>query len=246
MQVVKIHEKIGTPTPEVLAKLKKHSNSHIDFNFAKKEPQKMKDLLPPICNADCVDVITRLLAYDADDRLSARQAVKHPYFKELRAAEHKEKAAAAGGDGAEAVSDERTHAPAGATTRKGRHERFSNQNERGGGHGESSNSILPSITGGGGGMPARKAKVSSCHPSRMLRTPRVESAEITCNMCMPPRSAEISAGSPPRDQCDTGLVIPLTWRRRRRRRRQRASVRRARERQQRGRLFGRLRGALRL
>lgn len=33
---------------------------------------------------DCQDLIQRLLAYNPDDRLSARQALKHPYFRELR------------------------------------------------------------------------------------------------------------------------------------------------------------------
>lgn len=92
MQVNKIHQILGTPPPEVLAKLKKHSNSHIDFNFQHKEPQQMSKLIPH-CSSDCVDIIVKLLAYDPDDRLSARQAMKHPYFKELRAAEAKEKQA---------------------------------------------------------------------------------------------------------------------------------------------------------
>ena len=38
-QVTKIHQILGTPNQELLAKLKKHSNSHIDFNFPSKEPQ---------------------------------------------------------------------------------------------------------------------------------------------------------------------------------------------------------------
>jgi len=91
-QVTKIHQILGTPTPEVLAKLKKHSNSHIDFNFGHKDPQQMSKLIPH-CAPECVDIIVKLLAYDPDDRLSARQAVKHSYFKEQRAAEAKEKAA---------------------------------------------------------------------------------------------------------------------------------------------------------
>lgn len=49
--------------------------------------------LIPHCSVECVDIIVKLLAYDPDDRLSARQAVKHPYFKEQRAAEAKEKQA---------------------------------------------------------------------------------------------------------------------------------------------------------
>jgi renal tumor antigen len=85
-QVTKIHNVLGTPSPATLEKLKKHSNSHIDFNFPPKEGTPLATLLPH-CSADCVDIITKLLAYDPDDRISARLAVKHPYFREFRAAE---------------------------------------------------------------------------------------------------------------------------------------------------------------
>lgn len=76
----------GTPPPETLAKLKKHSNSHIDFNFPHKEPASFTKLLPHI-SADCVEMIAKLLAYDPDDRMSARQAAKHAYFRDIREAE---------------------------------------------------------------------------------------------------------------------------------------------------------------
>jgi renal tumor antigen len=33
---------------------------------------------------DCRDLITRLLAYNPDERLSARQALRHPWFRTLR------------------------------------------------------------------------------------------------------------------------------------------------------------------
>ncbi|KOO26533.1 long flagella protein [Chrysochromulina tobinii] len=110
-QVQKIHAILGTPPAETLAKLKKHSNSHIDFNFPHKEATPLARLIPH-CSAECVDVIVKLLAYDPDDRMSARQAVKHPYFKDLRAAELKEKqaqaqAAAGSEDG---ISEERVGA----------------------------------------------------------------------------------------------------------------------------------------
>merc|ERR1712196_586012 len=92
-QVQKIHQILGTPQAEVLAKLKKHSNSHIDFNFPHKDGTPMSKLIPH-CSAECIDVIVKLLAYDPDDRLSARQAVKHPYFKDLREQEKRAAAAA--------------------------------------------------------------------------------------------------------------------------------------------------------
>ena len=80
------HAHAGTPPPETLAKLKKHSNSHIDFNFPHKEGSSLHKLIPHI-SSDCVELIAKLLAYDPDDRISARQAVKHPYFRDIREAE---------------------------------------------------------------------------------------------------------------------------------------------------------------
>ena len=38
-------------------------------------------------STECVELITKLLAYDPDDRISARQAVKHPYFRDFREAD---------------------------------------------------------------------------------------------------------------------------------------------------------------
>ena len=140
-QVTKIHQILGTPPAETLAKLKKHSNSHIDFNFPHKEAQPMTKLIPH-CSPDCIDIIVKLLAYDPDDRLSARQAVKHTYFKDLRANEIKEKQAAAaqgGVDGGNDVSDERTHAPASSTVRSSKKSLGQIDGSSGGG------SMLPSI-----------------------------------------------------------------------------------------------------
>lgn len=48
--------------------------------------------LIPHVPPDCVDLICKLLAYNPDDRLSARQALRHPYFRELREAEKRQKA----------------------------------------------------------------------------------------------------------------------------------------------------------
>ena len=172
-QVQKIHAILGTPPAETLAKLKKHSNSHIDFNFPHKEATPLARLIPH-CSAECVDVIVKLLAYDPDDRMSARQAVKHPYFKDLRAAELKEKqaqaqAAAGSEDG---ISEERAHAPTTSAPRaQGR--------DGGGGGGKSvigggaGSSMLPSIdksglppVGGGGlggNMPGLGGKAKMMH-----------------------------------------------------------------------------------
>eukprot|EP00191_Tetraselmis_sp_GSL018_P004668 CAMPEP_0177599674 /NCGR_PEP_ID=MMETSP0419_2-20121207/13129_1 /TAXON_ID=582737 /ORGANISM="Tetraselmis sp., Strain GSL018" /LENGTH=410 /DNA_ID=CAMNT_0019092443 /DNA_START=457 /DNA_END=1690 /DNA_ORIENTATION=- len=81
-QIQKIHNIIGTPAPELLAKMKRRSQ-HMDFNFPPKEGTGIEKLIPHV-NPECVELITKLLAYNPDDRLSARQALRHPYFKEIR------------------------------------------------------------------------------------------------------------------------------------------------------------------
>jgi hypothetical protein len=40
--------------------------------------------LIPHASPECIDLIQRLLEYDPDARLSARAALRHPYFRELR------------------------------------------------------------------------------------------------------------------------------------------------------------------
>lgn len=38
----------------------------------------------PHAPRDCIDLIYKMCTYDPDERLTARQALKHSYFKELR------------------------------------------------------------------------------------------------------------------------------------------------------------------
>lgn len=91
-QINKIHNVIGTPPPEVLAKFKKYA-AHIDFNFPETEGTGIAKLLPHV-SSEGVDMIEKLLAYDPEDRISARQAMRHAWFAELRAMEKRQAAAA--------------------------------------------------------------------------------------------------------------------------------------------------------
>jgi renal tumor antigen len=78
----KIHNVLGTPPPELLAKFTQRS-AQLDFNFPQKQGTGVAKLIPHV-SPDCADLIGRLLAYDPDARLSARQALRHHYFKEPR------------------------------------------------------------------------------------------------------------------------------------------------------------------
>jgi serine/threonine protein kinase len=79
-QIQKIHAIIGTPPAELLAKLKKRSTHSSTFDFPPCEGSGLAKMLSHV-PSDCADLISKLLAYNPDERLSARQALRHPYFR---------------------------------------------------------------------------------------------------------------------------------------------------------------------
>ncbi|BBN01677.1 renal tumor antigen [Marchantia polymorpha subsp. ruderalis] len=81
-QIQKIHKILGTPPAQLLEKMKRRSQ-HADFKFPQQDGTGIGRLIPHASPA-CVELLNRLLAYNPDDRLSARQALRHIYFKELR------------------------------------------------------------------------------------------------------------------------------------------------------------------
>ena len=38
----------------------------------------------PFGTPECRELLLQLLIYDPDDRMSARQAIRHPFFREMR------------------------------------------------------------------------------------------------------------------------------------------------------------------
>jgi len=87
-QIEKIHNILGTPPKDLLDKFQRHA-SHMDFNFPPKEGSGIARLIPHVSH-DCQDLILRLLAYNPEERLSARQALKSAYLRDLREAEKQE------------------------------------------------------------------------------------------------------------------------------------------------------------
>lgn len=77
-QVNKIHNILGTPNKHVLERFKAHA-SHMDFNFPSKVGTGVKDLMNHVSD-ECVEFITKLLSYNPEDRITAEQALKDPYF----------------------------------------------------------------------------------------------------------------------------------------------------------------------
>ena len=61
-----------------------HSQSKsMDFHFPYKKGTGIANQLKRSSQL-CVDLIVRLCAYDPEERLSAKDALRHPYFKDLR------------------------------------------------------------------------------------------------------------------------------------------------------------------
>lgn len=89
-QVSKIHAIIGTPSKQTLRKLKKFQSRHMEFNFPHTIGSGIAPLMKHTSNG-CVDLINQLCIYDSDERMNAKQALKHPYFKDLRDAERRAK-----------------------------------------------------------------------------------------------------------------------------------------------------------
>jgi len=85
-QIQKIHNVLGTPPPELLARKFKRNASHMDFNFPEKKGTGIERLIPH-ADADLIELMKKLVRYDPDERILARQALKDPYLRELRDAE---------------------------------------------------------------------------------------------------------------------------------------------------------------
>lgn len=92
-QVAKIHDVLGTPSQSTLDKLRKYKSRSLDFNFPYKRGTGLAKMIP-FGSKDCRELLLQLLVYDPDDRISARQAVRHPFFKEMRDLEKKQSAVA--------------------------------------------------------------------------------------------------------------------------------------------------------
>ena len=56
---------------------------HMDFNFPYKYGLGISSLMKH-ASKGCADLVMQLCAYDPDERLSAKHALRHPYFKDLR------------------------------------------------------------------------------------------------------------------------------------------------------------------
>jgi renal tumor antigen len=78
-QVHKIHDVLGTPEPAVFAEFQSKA-THMKFDFPSKTGTGIDSLIPHVSSM-CRDLIRKMVAYKACDRISAKEVLKHPYFE---------------------------------------------------------------------------------------------------------------------------------------------------------------------
>lgn len=94
-QVSRIHKVLGTPSQELLGKFKSKGSTHMALDFPEQKGIGIANLIPH-ASPDCIDLIVKMLRYDASERITSREAVRHPYFREVREAEAKKQDQAPG------------------------------------------------------------------------------------------------------------------------------------------------------
>ncbi|CUG82720.1 Hypothetical protein, putative [Bodo saltans] len=161
-QIHKIHNIMGTPPTDLLNRLKKHG-THMDFDFPVKQGTGITKLLPH-ASPDALDLMMKLLTYNPDERPSAKLALRHAYFKEIRELDKRLRKQKAGSAGADDDDDAESQ----ATTMQGTVGGFGGRQEDDTPPPMDS-SKLPPLPQGGGSLPALpghgKASTSSTMPA---------------------------------------------------------------------------------
>jgi renal tumor antigen len=81
-QVNRIHQVTGTPSSELLSRFQQHA-THMEIKFAAKTGTGIDSLIPH-ASENCRELIKQLLIYEEEARITASQALKHPFFREFR------------------------------------------------------------------------------------------------------------------------------------------------------------------
>ena len=80
-QINKIHYILGSPPEDLFNKLLSKSLRN-DIIYEKQIGTGIKRFLPNV-STECIDLIQKMLVYDPEKRITAKQALNHSYFKDL-------------------------------------------------------------------------------------------------------------------------------------------------------------------
>ncbi|KAI8141831.1 kinase-like domain-containing protein [Fennellomyces sp. T-0311] len=80
-QLVEIIKILGTPSKEQIAKMNPH---YVDHKFPQIKPHPFSKVFRSRVQPEAIDLISRVLQYDPQARLTASEALIHPFFDELR------------------------------------------------------------------------------------------------------------------------------------------------------------------
>ncbi len=79
-QIHRIHSVLGTPNASTVERLRKHAWPEASFTFPPQDGISLSKLLPGVSET-YMDLLTRSVAYNAPERITAEVALKHhPYF----------------------------------------------------------------------------------------------------------------------------------------------------------------------
>mmetsp|Transcript_8112 Transcript_8112/g.26631 ORF Transcript_8112/g.26631 Transcript_8112/m.26631 type:complete len:421 (+) Transcript_8112:258-1520(+) len=82
-QIHRIHKVLGTPRRAVQQRLKVQAATDVSFEFPHEAGDGISRLLKHAAAA-CLDLMLKMLSYDAIERVSAQEALQHSYFLEWR------------------------------------------------------------------------------------------------------------------------------------------------------------------
>ena len=73
----RMHKVLGAPSENTIVKLMPHAS--VDLRFSRQEGFGLKRLLPDAA-PECLDLLTRTIAYDKTVRITSKKAMEHSYF----------------------------------------------------------------------------------------------------------------------------------------------------------------------
>ncbi|ESU43312.1 Long-flagella protein kinase, CMGC RCK, partial [Giardia duodenalis] len=82
-QINRIHAILGTPPKEVIQRIRKGAkNNPIKGDFPQQKGSGLAKLIPH-ANSTAIDLMLKLMEYDPQKRITAEEALRHPFFKDI-------------------------------------------------------------------------------------------------------------------------------------------------------------------